>query len=255
MAFFLYDEVVESVIPVLVYWIYSGIFVVLGDKLDKYRLHSKAEEDTKNLVSKSTVIKGVLLQQVVQIGVSTVLLALTKDEIPRPNPPLFIIAVQFFIGIFVLDTWQYFVHRYMHINQYLYKHIHSKHHLLIVPYAYGTLYNHPLEGLIMDTIGGSLAFLASGMTPSVAVYFFSFVTIKAIDVHTGIYWPLNIFHFFFPNDAAYHDVHHQLYGTKFNYEQPFFISWDKIMGTYMPYTLEKRKEGGYTVQPIRASKD
>lgn len=75
MAFPLYDEVIGSVIPVAVYWIYSGIFVILGDKLDNYRLHSKAEEDAKNIVSKWTVVKGVLIQQAVQIVVSVLLLA------------------------------------------------------------------------------------------------------------------------------------------------------------------------------------
>lgn len=75
MAFTLYDEVIGSVIPVAVYWIYSGIFVILGDKLDNYRFHTKAEEDTKNIVSKSTVVKGVLLQHAIQIVVSVLLLA------------------------------------------------------------------------------------------------------------------------------------------------------------------------------------
>jgi sphinganine C4-monooxygenase len=79
MAFTVSDEVLGSVIPVVVYWVYSGIFVILGDKLDKYRLHSKAEEDAKNIVSKWTVIKGVLLQQAIQIVVSVLLLDVTID--------------------------------------------------------------------------------------------------------------------------------------------------------------------------------
>jgi sphinganine C4-monooxygenase len=81
-----------------------------------------------------------------------------KDEtgILKPNPPLHTIAIQFVIAMFVLDTWQYFMHRYMHINKFLYKYIHSKHHTLVVPYAFGALYNHPLEGLILDTAGGGV---------------------------------------------------------------------------------------------------
>lgn len=181
------------------------------------------------------------------------LFQLTKDGTGdlKPSPPLYIIALQFFVGMFVLDTWQYFMHRYLHINKFLYKHIHSMHHMLVVPYAYGAFYNHPLEGLLMDTVGGCLAFLASGMTESMGVFFFSFVTIKAVDMHAGVWWPYNIFNFISPNNSAYHDVHHHLNGTKFNYAQPFFIVWDKLMGTYMPYSLEKRKEGGYTVRSIK----
>lgn len=51
----------------------------------------------------------------------------------------------------------------MHVNTYLYKHIHSHHHRLTVPYAYGALYNHPLEALLLDTLGGVITLYASGM--------------------------------------------------------------------------------------------
>ncbi|KAF3648877.1 Sphinganine C(4)-monooxygenase 2 [Capsicum annuum] len=79
---------------------------------------------------------------------------------------ILVLGGQFFVAMLMLDTWQYFMHRYMHQNKFLYKHIHSQHHRLIVPYAFGALYNHPLEGLILDTVGGALAFLVSGITAS-----------------------------------------------------------------------------------------
>lgn len=155
----------------------------------------------------------------------------------------------------VIDTWQYFIHRYMHLNKFLYKHIHSQHHRLIVPYAYGALYNHPLEGLLLDTIGGALSFLFSGMSPRTAIFFFSFATIKTVDDHCGLWLPGNPFHIFFSNNSAYHDVHHQLYGSKYNFSQPFFVMWDRILGTYLPYSLEKRDNGGFETRPIKVSKD
>lgn len=150
-----------------------------------------------------------------------------------------------------MDTWQYFIHRYMHINKFLYKHIHSKHHTLVVPYAFGALYNHPLEGLLLDTVGGALSFLVSGMTPRTGIYFFSFATVKTVDDHCGLWLPGNVLHLFFQNNSAYHDIHHQLYGSKYNFSQPFFVMWDKILGTYMPYTLETRKEGGLEARPVK----
>jgi len=33
------------------------------------------------------------------------------------------------------------------------------------------------------------------------------------------------------NNAGYHDVHHQSWGVKTNFSQPFFTFWDRIMGT------------------------
>ncbi|XP_042435314.1 sphinganine C4-monooxygenase 2-like [Zingiber officinale] len=245
------DEVLGTFVPVAVYWIYSGIYALLGD-LDEYRLHNKAEEDTKNVVSKSTVVKGVLVQQAFQIAVSLSLFSVVSDDNgTKVQPSLLTLAIQFMAAMFVLDTWQYFIHRYMHINKSLYKHIHSKHHTLVVPYAYGALYNHPLEGLLLDTLGGALSFVVSGMTPRTGIFFFCFATIKTVDDHCGLWLPGNLLHMFFSNNSAYHDVHHQLYGTKFNFSQPFFVTWDKILGTYMPYSLEKRKEGGFEVRPIK----
>ncbi|KAJ0533431.1 putative sphingolipid C4-monooxygenase [Helianthus annuus] len=61
-------EFMGTVAPLVVYWIYSGFYVLFGSS-EKYRLHSKKEEDDKNLVSKKTVVKGVLLQQAIVKGV------------------------------------------------------------------------------------------------------------------------------------------------------------------------------------------
>ncbi|CAN0923666.1 Sphinganine C4-monooxygenase 1 [Linum grandiflorum] len=131
------------------------------------------------------------------------------------------------------------MHRYMHQNKFLYKHIHSQHHRLVVPYAYGALYNHPVEG----------------MSPRASIFFFSFATLKTVDDHCGLWLPGNPFHLFFKNNTAYHDIHHQLYGTKYNFSQPFFVTWDRILGTYMPYSLEKRRGGGFEARPAKDFKD
>ncbi|XP_008784885.1 sphinganine C4-monooxygenase 2-like [Phoenix dactylifera] len=247
------DEVLGIFVPIAVYWIYSGIYMILGS-LEKYRLHSKKDEDTKNLVSKREVVKGVLLQQLLQAAIAFLVFRLSRDDSTTTSDvrtPITVIVKQFFIGMFVIDTWQYFWHRYMHLNKFLYRHIHSWHHRLVVPYAFGSQYNHPLEGLILDTLGGALAFVVSGMTPRTSIFFFSFSTMKGIDDHCGLCLPGNIFHMFFWNNTAYHDVHHQFYGNKYNFSQPFFITWDKILGTHMPYTLEKRAGGGLEARPTK----
>ncbi|KAF3586160.1 hypothetical protein F2Q69_00026675 [Brassica cretica] len=258
MGFEISDEFLGTFVPILVYWVYSGMYVCLGS-LERYRLHSKVDEDEKNLVTKSAVVKGVLLQQTLQAIISAILFKITgsddADASTTQQFSLLLLARQLIIAMLVIDTWQYFIHRYMHINKFLYKHIHSQHHRLIVPYSYGALYNHPLEGLLLDTIGGALSFLFSGMSPRTAIFFFSFATIKTVDDHCGLWLPGNPFHIFFSNNSAYHDVHHQLYGSKYNFSQPFFVLWDRILGTYLPYSLEKRATGGFETRPIKASKD
>nr|XP_010909457.1 sphinganine C4-monooxygenase 2 [Elaeis guineensis] len=247
------DELLGIVVPIMVYWTYSGIYMMFGS-LEKYRLHSRKDEDIKNLVSKREVVNGVLLQQLVQATVAFLVFKVGKNDSEPTSTietSLIVLARQFFIGMFVIDTWQYFWHRYMHCNKFLYRHVHSWHHRLVVPYAFGSQYNHPLEGLILDTLGGALAFLISGMTSRTSTFFFSFATIKGIDDHCGLWLPGNIIHIFFWNNTAYHDVHHQLYGNKYNFSQPFFVTWDIILGTYMPYALEKRASGGLEARPIK----
>lgn len=71
------DEMLGTVAPIIIYWIYSGIYVLLGS-LDDYRLHTRKDEDEKNLVSKTDVVKGVLLQQAVQAVVATLLFAVSS---------------------------------------------------------------------------------------------------------------------------------------------------------------------------------
>ncbi|XP_072992013.1 sphinganine C4-monooxygenase 2-like isoform X2 [Typha latifolia] len=252
------DELLGAIVPIIVYWVYSGMYEILGNYLEKYRLHTKSEEDSKNTVSKSTVVKGVVLQQAFQFLIAFILLTVYFFSSTRcttkAQPSLVVKSFQFLIAMGVLDTEQYFMHRYMHTNKMLYKYVHSKHHRLVVPYAFGALYNHPLEGLLLDTFGGALAFLVSGMTPRTAVFFFSFATIKTVDDHCGLWMPsINVLHAVFGNNSAYHDVHHQFYGSKFNFSQPFFVTWDRILGTYMPYSIHKRQEGGFEARPIQTS--
>ncbi|KAK4763323.1 hypothetical protein SAY86_009091 [Trapa natans] len=257
MEYTVSDELLGTFVPIVVYWVYSGIYIVVGS-LDNYRLHSRKEEDDKNLVSKTTVVKGVILQQVVQAVVAIFLFTITGDssgDSADSSTSVLVLARKFMTAMMILDTWQYFMHRYMHINKFLYKHVHSQHHRLVVPYAFGALYNHPLEGLLLDTVGGAISFLLSGMSPRMSIFFFSFATIKTVDDHCGLWLPFNIFHVFFSNNAAYHDVHHQFYGSKYNFSQPFFVAWDRILGTHMPYTLEQRKGGGLEARPTKEYKE
>lgn len=81
MGFAVSDELLGTVAPIVVYWLYSGIYVALSS-LESYRLHSKVEEEEKNLVSKASVVKGVLVQQVVQAVVAILLFTVKFFSFP-----------------------------------------------------------------------------------------------------------------------------------------------------------------------------
>lgn len=100
-----------------------------------------------------------------------------------------------------------------------------------MPYAYGALYNHPVEGFLLDTLGTGIGYLVSGMTPRQAMWFFTCSTIKTVDDHCGYSLPYDPLQHITSNNAGYHDVHHQSWGIKTNFSQPFFTFWDRLMGT------------------------
>ncbi|KAI1116031.1 fatty acid hydroxylase superfamily-domain-containing protein [Nemania sp. NC0429] len=140
-------------------------------------------------------------------------------------------AFQLAVAVSVLDTWQYFLHRGMHMNKWLYTKFHSRHHRLYVPYAYGALYNHPFEGFLLDTLGAGLAYKVANMSVKQGIFFFICSTIKTVDDHCGYALPWDPLQHITGNNAAYHDIHHQSWGIKTNFSQPFFTFWDRILGT------------------------
>jgi sphinganine C4-monooxygenase len=70
MEFAVSDELLGTFVPIAVYWLYSGMYILLDRmEMENYRLHPKEDEDTKNLASKRAVLKSVLLQQAGQVAV------------------------------------------------------------------------------------------------------------------------------------------------------------------------------------------
>ncbi|TFK71629.1 hypothetical protein BDN72DRAFT_793577 [Pluteus cervinus] len=264
------DHHVAVLAPVFAYWILSLFFHILDisgwEWLDAYRLHDSEEVKTKNLATRTEVVWAVLVQQFFQtilgyLFVSEPLevlvpvrdmsqLAETLQPFLQPIPSLHldndqlsslvyvlywwaIPVAKFYIAILFLDTWQYFLHRGMHLNKFLYKQFHSWHHRLYVPYAFGSLYNHPLEGIVLDSLGAIFAESLTGMTPRQAMFLFTISTLKTVDDHCGYRLPFDPLQLMTSNNADYHDIHHQVIGIKSNFSQPFFVHWDVILGTRM----------------------
>lgn len=100
-----------------------------------------------------------------------------------------------------------------------------------MPYAYGALYNHPLEGFLLDTLGASIAYKIAGMNTRQGMVFFTASTFKTVDDHCGYALPWDPLQHITSNNAGYHDVHHQSWGIKTNFSQPFFTFWDRVLGT------------------------
>ena len=100
-----------------------------------------------------------------------------------------------------------------------------------MPYAYGALYNHPFEGFLLDTLGAGIAYKLAGMNTRQGMCFFTGSTFKTVDDHCGYALPWDPLQHLTSNNAGYHDVHHQTWGIKTNFSQPFFTFWDQLLGT------------------------
>ncbi|CAL4948358.1 unnamed protein product [Urochloa decumbens] len=257
MGFMSGEELVVTLAPVAVYWVYAGMYEALlahTTVLDRYRLHSRRDEETKNIASRKDVVRGVLLQQAIQAAISVAVLKIEGHAAaaadgraaspPAPAEAFLVVAARFGVAMLVLDAWQYFMHRLMHSVPYMYRRFHSWHHRVAAPYAYAAQYGHPVDGVLTETLSGAAAYLASGMSPRAAAAFFAFATVKGVDDHCGVAAPWNPLHAAFRNNAAYHDVHHQRGGGRRNFSQPFFVVWDRMLGTHAPYELRQRRDDG-----------
>jgi sphinganine C4-monooxygenase len=83
----------------------------------------------------------------------------------------------------------------------------------------------------MDTLGAGLAYKVSTMSARMSLFFFVGSMIKTVDDHCGYALPWDPLQHLTRNNAAYHDIHHQSWGIKTNFSQPFFTFWDRITGT------------------------
>ncbi|KAB5570752.1 fatty acid hydroxylase superfamily-domain-containing protein [Coniochaeta sp. 2T2.1] len=311
---FISDFWLSLILPHIAYWVVSLFFhfVDIYDLFPQYRLHTPVEITQRNLVSRWECARDVIVEQFLQLGMST-LLSLTEpgqmtgmedydvavwatrirvaqrslptllgllglnaldisknmagsypliagalaggyypflttplDGDTATHVPAFatwemvvakliywglIPAAKLMFGIFFLDTWQYVWHRAMHVNKWMYTHWHSRHHRLYVPYAYGALYNHPIEGFVLDTAGPALAYKVSFMSPRMGMWFFVGSMMKTVDDHCGYKLPWDPLQHITSNNAAYHDIHHQSWGIKYNFSQPFFTFWDRWLDT------------------------
>lgn len=248
------DEYLALAAPVIAYWVVSMIFYFIDkfELLEKYRIHTPKEVMKRNKCSVFEVVRAVALQHLIQTGIGILFdyfdepqytghesheiwnmsqkynLSIKQAELVYYyGMP----TVKIAIGFLIMDTWQYMLHRIMHMNKFLYKHLHSVHHRLYIPYAFGALYNSIIEGFLLDTMGAAIASQAMSMTPRETIIFFTFATVKTVDDHCGYELPFDPFQLIFPNNAVYHDIHHQSFGIKTNFSQPFFIHWDKLFNT------------------------
>ncbi|KAF6065107.1 Fatty acid hydroxylase family protein [Candida albicans] len=219
------DGILALIVPVVAYWSYSMFFHIIDvyELAEQYRIHPSEEEKSRNKVTLHEVVRDVIFQHIIQTIAGFAVYCI--DPIPRS-------------AFCIIDSWQFWLHRLMHINKSLYRRFHSRHHRLYVPYAFGALYNDPVEGFLLDTLGTGIASLVTGLSHRESIFLYTFATLKTVDDHCGYRLPFDIFQIIFPNNSVYHDIHHQMWGIKNNFSQPFFTFWDVLNNTQYKFVNE-----------------
>jgi sphinganine C4-monooxygenase len=87
--------------------------------------------------------------------------------------------------------------------------LHSVHQWLYDPYAFGTLYNHPVKGFLLNLLSALLSESIAGLSVRQAMLFL-LSTCKTVDDYCGYGLPFDRLQMFSSNTADYHDIHHQV---------------------------------------------
>ena len=182
------------VVPYIIYW------------LSAYFLY-KPIESKRNVVAKSTVIKRVLLMQSMSVATQTLIhWNCTDDYFRWYSIPL---------GIFLIDTSQYWMHRLFHIKL-LYRYFHYVHHQLKVIYSYGAIYGNLFDAGT-NSLVIELLFLLFKYSKFEMMIIQSLAMFATVYIHATGY-------------NKFHEIHHSS-SKHGNFQQPFFTFWDDILGT------------------------
>ncbi|XP_078435989.1 sphinganine C4-monooxygenase 1-like isoform X1 [Wolffia australiana] len=259
------EALLPAFAPIAVYWVTCWVYEYLVYSREENRLHF-GEIEPKNIATRKQVILGTLAIHATQIALAVFYFMVLKTGRlpimfftifdrrvigryavkPKAKAGYLQVAGQISMAMLIMDAWEYFWHRILHENEFLFKNFHALHHRLLVPYSYGAQYTDFFDAFVGQNLGGAVAMAVSGMSPMTSALFFSLISIKAVDDHCGMWLPnWNPMHRFLRNNVSFHSVHHQVYGFKYNYSIHFLATWDMLLGTYCPPGVEERKGGGY----------
>lgn len=152
--------------------------------------------------------------------VPSILLALPNQSFDWQNlPSKAHLARDILVWFVVEETMFFYLHRWLHVNKYMYQAVHKLHHTWTAPVSYVAMYCHPLEQVMCNILPLVLGpVLCGSHVAATGIYFFTGM-VHTTAVHSG-YW--------FCDDNGMHDEHH----AKFTVNYGVTGVLDVLHGTY-----------------------
>jgi len=200
----------------IVYYVTSLILFLV----DYYRLFIDSKVNETNeaadmMATYKKTIPNVVFNTSIALILPAILIAISKygDEREFSYQRC---AFDILISILLLDIFFYMLHRLFHIPA-LYKRFHKKHHEILSPVGFSSLYMTITDFYFGNLLPGYLPMFIVGAHPiTIKIWIVMAILNTILLAHSG-YWVAN-----------YHDKHHSLFNK--NYGANIFM--DKLLGTY-----------------------
>lgn len=157
-----------------------------------------------------------------------------------PPPAAWIIALQVVAFIYLDDFLYYFMHRGLHRQRWLWRHVHLWHHRTKTPWAIAAHDMHPVE-FIATACLMLVGPLVVGCHVLVLWIWIAFRQLEAAEGHCGYAFPLSLTRLLPGSDGAlHHDFHHAQLGGNF---AGFLSHVDRWFGTWSKGYADRRRKG------------
>jgi sterol desaturase/sphingolipid hydroxylase (fatty acid hydroxylase superfamily) len=219
------------VVPSLSFLV-SATFYYLLDKFGLFQDYN-FHKDTPRSYDLRDISFRVFAIQAITTTISFLNHYFTKEEVHNEiasNQNGFVWSIiKILLGMLTIDTFQFWSHYALH-SPFLFRQFHMVHHMITKTYSFMAFYNSYTEGILMDIVGAIITQRLCYLNALQFNVLIAIATMKAVSDHSGYMIPWDPFTWF-PNNANYHQKHHNPKTMGFNYEQPFFTFWDGLMGT------------------------
>mmetsp|Transcript_525 Transcript_525/g.1424 ORF Transcript_525/g.1424 Transcript_525/m.1424 type:complete len:372 (+) Transcript_525:140-1255(+) len=140
---------------------------------------------------------------------------------------------------YCLSFGMYWGHRYLHVNKFLWRHIHSLHHFATIPLARATYMDHWFDNFFNAVISEVATPLLIPLPFPVLVASRLFRVCESLEKHSGVSGGVNVVHSLqqalpFAQMPHHHDWHHEGHkGSNYTFASLGGL-WDVLFGTRHP---------------------